>query len=258
MVLIINDNFELSQFNFLKEFTKNYIIIDYKLYEQINKDKITTFLNQSQLNDIIDYVRSNKPIVNDNEITRCLLNQIEQFRIGLNELEKLDIKMDYICKTRFDVKYNSKIHFYSNDDLLFPHSIEQSNNFDKYLQINNLNRNEWFDYIKTLYLPSDDFHIQLFKQYNFGGIYYYNKDLPPKEEQDKCYMYNDWMYISKRDIILKFLDYWSIYNNEEYLKFVKKVEINFIFAPESQIILFLLFHNINPILYLDNTIEIFR
>ncbi len=255
--LVINEpNIQTYNFDFLKQYMKDFIIIDYK---QVHKEfnlKETIYTNLLEIEKELG-VAEERAKESDGYIhITSFYYQISQIQEGIKALNSFNVPFHCLMRTRFDILYSKDIEiipFSNMKSPLFSHSVEQ-----EYLRYNLYRRyklssiQEYLEWAADISWESPLRIHDLSSILGFGGRYYNNLDILEKENY--IWMYNDHMIIGTLDTFKTLMNIWDNFLNKEYIeKIINKAGIQFLFAPESLFLIHFLSYTITPIMYLDGT-----
>jgi hypothetical protein len=177
-------------------------------------------------------------------------SQKKQLEVGIGILLSYGVPIETYLKTRFDLLYNVKLIPYSNPHPLFPHSAEIERIQMDLLQKAGFNSVEsYLDFVKTQTLSDLRIPENLW-QINFGGPYYYSKDI--FDNNDKLWCSNDFVIIGKADIFHKYCKSDLFIDPRLWIETARKTGHKHIVSHESLFVLHMYSVGITPILLLNS------
>ena len=277
LVIFVLNSETNEDMNFLKKICDekciNNIIVNYNVDQY--KNIFSNFNSKKILNEKYIKIKNNYLNQNNNakkeisDVNNFLFNssiQYHQLQIGIDNLYKYEkennICFDIIMRTRFDVYYQELFYpkVYNDNDDIFYKVFFNNININLFqqtcerLQINTNTINSLLLFLQQqkIELPNDRINFDLINV-TLGGWNYYNS-LSLKNiingNNDILYAYNDFFYFGKREVFLKlhnlFDDCFLLDNGSE-------LNINHIYSPESQLIMYCVKNNIQILMYDENT-----
>lgn len=254
--------------NYLKNL--NHIIIKYNDYKHEFDLIINTKYDDINYKKIFEkYKYNNSYATNEIKDPKDKLNMIIQYhqlQIGLNNLieyeNKNNIKYDIIMKTRFDIRYPDFFYPHIPSDILHFNNLNKNiiQNSMKNLNLTNINDLIEFNKNNKMNLPDCRIYDSDIVNITFGGSYFHNsKNLEKIKNGCKnfIYLFNDYFYFGKRELMLKL---YNIFNESLLMEPLDdNIELyNHIYSPESQMIIYCIKKDINFLMYKNDTFSIIR
>ena len=251
IVCVVNEESILyDKFTFLGDLCKRYSVIEFdRSLLRLPSDGVVEKIHEEMKNTGV-YEEYAKEVKDVRKILTSFQSQKKQLEVGIQELTDYGVKIDKYLKTRFDLIHRVKLVPYSNAHTLFPHSAEIEQ-----IQMELLRRagfhsvESYIEFAKTQSLTELRIPYELW-QLNFGGPYYYNKDI--FDTNDKLWCSNDFVIIGKADVFHRYCKSNLFEDPDLWIETAKKTGHKHILSHESLLVLHMYSVGITPILLLNS------
>ena len=266
--IVISGVFDNDKINWFKlELDKRNVFYNILLFDVNDTDKITEekIKNRDYIDIKSQYLKinnyANKEILDIDNYLKKASYQFHQLLIGINDIidfeSKNNIKFLCIMKTRFDIKYHNKFYPRVNENLPIEDKLLVNNHIKDIFKNKyhiDITSNEFLLDLKSKKIVYPNCRVEeKYFSISLGGAYLYNSasvENIKNGDNNILYCLNDHVLFGKRDVFLKL-------NNLVYSYGIirTKLNINHYYAEESQLLIFCIENNINPVMYLDKDIH---
>lgn len=266
LFFVVNDECSLEQLEILFP-EQECDLVDYRKYIEEFDKFIDQKLNSTEFLEIKKWYQgteensAQKEIKDPDYSIRRFCKQGHQIQIGINRLiekeKQIGQQFDFVMRTRFDV-------FYCPD---FVPRIPVTNDILEKILFNGINLElyekaatkhcikglgELISFVRQQKIELPNFRIKRhLEDLTMGGTNFYNPlslENLYNGDENILWCYNDYIIFSQRDNFIKLS---SLY--DDYGKITPFLNIPHYYAPESQLMMFAIKNNMNPIMFVNNT-----
>jgi len=253
IVCVISDDIiPYSKFTFFKELAEKYMIMkfDSTKIPAIPDHFLNVIYEELKKNGTLEMIL--KDCVDPRKRIHNFLTQKTQIETGVHAMKSFGVEIPTYMKTRFDLFYGVQLIPYSNPNPIFPHSKEIES-----FQLQLLAREgfssveQYIEYIQGITLDTMRIPENLW-QVNFGGVYYYNKDI--FDNNDKLWLSSDFIFIGKAELFERYCECDLLQNPEKLVQIARERGHTYILTNEPLLCLYLYSIDITPIMLLNSYI----